>query len=181
MSIIAPDDHILAARRKWIYRGETRPPFAEATGDGEESVWDFPRPPVIEPVSLRLRVFAGDELIAETTDGVRVCETAGAPTYYFPPDDVLIAPVANGGRSICEWKGLAEALDVAGVQDAAWRYAEVFEEFASIRNWPSFYPNRVTCYVGDDVVTPQPGGYYGGWVTPNLKGPIKGEPGSGGW
>ena len=176
---------IIAAREKWAYRGQARPPFAEPVGPGERSVWDFPRPPLLESVSQPLRVLRAETEIAHTVAGSRVLETAGAPTYYFPPDDVqrdllieLDAP------SICEWKGIAASFalnDDPSRTPIAWCYVDTFEEFSQIQDWYAFYPGRVSCYVGDELVAPQPGGYYGGWVTKDLKGPIKGEAGTGHW
>ncbi len=175
---------ILEARRKWTYRGQERPPFAEPVGPGERSVWDFPRPPALEPVAETLRVKHGDTEIARTAEGRRVLETAGAPTYYLPPSDVVEDRLVElDAPSICEWKGLATSFAVVDgpAVPVAWCYRETFPEFAEIAGWYAFYPNRLDCFVGDEQVTPQPGGYYGGWVTQDLKGPIKGEPGSGHW
>ena len=173
---------ILAARQKWQFTGNARPDFAEATANGEESVWDFPRPPVCELVKKPLKVLKNQQLIAETQQGVRVLETAGAPTYYFPPDGVDLSAVAFGDlASVCEWKGLAQEVHVAGLRNAGWRYVRMFPAFADLFEWISFYPTELRCFVGDEQVTPQPGGYYGGWVTANLRGPIKGAPGTSAW
>ena len=121
------------------------------------------------------------QVIAKTQRGRRVLETAGAPTYYFPPEDVIVPVTADGSRSICEWKGVAESLSVSGIENIGWRYVEMFPEFQTLHRWIAFYPTVVNCYLGGERVTPQPGGYYGGWVTADLVGPIKGEPGSSGW
>jgi uncharacterized protein (DUF427 family) len=116
---------------------------------------------------------------------MRVLETAGAPTYYIPPGDVLDGLLVElESSSICEWKGLATSfvlVDEPAWGAVAWCYRDSFPEFIDIQNWYAFYPNRLACYVGDERVNAQPGGYYGGWVTRDLKGPIKGEPGSGHW
>jgi uncharacterized protein (DUF427 family) len=173
---------VAAARAQWQYRGQRRPPFALAPGPGQLSVWDFPRPPRIEAVRTPMRVTAGETLLAETTRGCRVVETAGAPTYYFPPGDVAVAELTASGRTtLCEWKGLAQGYAWQHVSTAAWCYAQTFAEFVAIRGWFAFYPAELACFVGVERVTPQPGGYYGGWVTPDLCGPIKGGPGSGHW
>jgi uncharacterized protein (DUF427 family) len=176
---------IIAARGKWAYRGQKRPPFAEPVGEGELSVWDFPRPPRLESVSEVLRVVHGESEIARSENGRRVLETAGAPTYYLPPGDVReVLMVELDMPSICEWKGVATSFALAddpARSTIAWCYRETFPEFADIQGWYAFYPNRLSCFVGDERVNAQPGGYYGGWVTQNLKGPIKGEPGSGHW
>lgn len=169
------------ARSHWQFNGKFRPPFAIDPKPHERSVWDFPRPPAIEEVTLPLRIQVQGKIVAETTRGRRVLETAGAPTYYFPPEDVIEKVSATGSRSLCEWKGVAEALSISGIENAAWRYVEMFAAFSELYRWVAFYPSTVDCYVGDERVTPQPGGYYGGWVTSDLVGPIKGGPGSTGW
>lgn len=177
-----PTPAILRARARWIYRGDRRPSFAEETVPGEESVWDFPRPPVIEPVGARLEVLTADSIVAATERGVRVLETAGAPTYYFPPEDVrcdVLVPLP--GRSLCEWKGRAVSFGLGTVAPAGWSYEDTFPEFVALEGWFAFYPARLACSVGGERVQSQPGGYYGGWVTSRLKGPIKGAPGTEGW
>lgn len=173
---------IRAARAHWQFRGQARPAFADVPAPGQRSVWDFPRPPVLEQVAATLRVEADGCELARTRRGCRVLETAGAPTYYFPPDDVgLDALRSTGRRTLCEWKGLAEVYAWDQVDPAAWCYERTFPEFAGLRGWFAFYPTVLACFVGDERVTPQGGGYYGGWVTEDLCGPIKGEPGSGHW
>ena len=178
---------VQAARSKWRYTGTQRPDFAEAPTAEQESVWDFPRPPRCEPVAEVVEVRAGEVLIARTTAAQRVLETAGAPTYYIPPQDVdLSRLVFSTQQSICEWKGRAQAFDVRGadsemIHGAGWRYIEMFTAFAHLHEWCSFYPARVACCIGEQAVAPQPGGFYGGWVTPSLAGPIKGGPNSSAW
>ncbi|MEM9620569.1 MAG: DUF427 domain-containing protein [Pseudomonadota bacterium] len=180
--ILPESEQIVQARSHWRYTGEQRPDFAEPTTAGQESVWDFPRPPRIEPVSAVLRVFNGKQLIAQTERGCRVVETAGAPTYYFPPADVDETLISFGDMtSICEWKGVAQRVDADGISNAGWRYVRMFEPFAQLYEWPSFYPNKLLCFIDNEKVEPQPGGYYGGWVTRQLTGPIKGGPDSGHW
>lgn len=157
-----------------------------ANGRPRESVWDYPRPPRIEPVDRRVRVSLAGELIAESDGALRVLETAGAPTVYVPPDDVAVdALVPVSGGSFCEWKGAASYFDVvvAGsrAERAAWAYDDPTGPFREIAGWPSFYPALVQCTLDEEIVEPQPGGFYGGWVTAEITGPIKGEPGSGGW
>lgn len=164
-----------------------RPSDIDTPGPGQESVWDYPRPPRLESVPRPLTVVAAGVTIAETGVGKRVCETASPPTYYFPPEDVrtdLLEPSSR--RTFCEWKGTAVywTLRIAGtvVVDAAWSYLEPTAPFADLRGWFAFYPARMdACRVGDWPVTPQPGRFYGGWVTPNLTGPFKGEPGTEFW
>jgi len=179
--LINASSAVLAAREQWQYRGQARPNFAASPAPEQESVWDFPRPPIIEIVESKFSAQINGQIVAETERGCRVLETAGAPTYYFPPEDILVPIIPNGSQSICEWKGVASSLTVQGVKDAAWRYEKMFPEFESIYLWIAFYPQRVDCFVGQERVTPQPGGYYGGWVTKALAGPIKGEAGSSGW
>ena len=180
-TLLEADGRIQSARAHWKYRGKTRPSFATLPLEGQESVWDYPRPPRIEAVLTTLRVETNGKLIAQTRNAVRVCETASAPTYYFPPEDIEVELIDGAANSICEWKGVAQPLDTPGIRGAAWRYVQMFPEFVAIYKWVAFYPNKLDCFIGDDKVAAQPGGYYGGWVTSNMTGPIKGEPGSGGW
>lgn len=154
-------------------------------GPGQESVWDYPRPPRVEPCRRLVTVrFAGRE-VARSERALRVLETAGAPTIYVPAADVdldLVRP--SGGRGTwCEWKGSARYFDlVAGDQvseRAAWTYPTPTPAFTALAGHYSFYPARTeACYLDDELVSPQPGGFYGGWVTADIVGPIKGEPGS---
>jgi len=180
--MLRPTVEIERARAKWRYRGHDLPDFAEPAGPGEESVWCFPRPPVIEAVADLLRVVHQDAIVAETLTGVRILETAGAPTYYFPPVDVDEALLERtAGESLCEWKGIANSYRIGRQSPAAWCYRDTFPEFESIRGWYGFYPAKLICHIGDEQAQPQPGGYYGGWVTSHLKGPIKGGPGTDHW
>ena len=170
----------------WRYYGQRRPDFAAEPGPGEESVWDYPRPPAVVPDSRLVVVRAGDVEIARTQRSVRVLETASPPTFYIPPEDVRSEYlVAAAGRSMCEWKGVAKYWSVVTPSTTlgavAWSYPEPFEAFASIRGHVSFYPAHLQCTVDGEAVRPQPGGFYGGWLTPEVVGPVKGEPGSGGW
>jgi len=157
-------------------------------GPGQESVWDYPRPPRVEPVPERLRVVVDGEVLAETTRAFRVLETAGAPVYYFPPEDVQmdrLSPSPHG--SFCEWKGGASYHTFVGptgrrIEDIAWSYATPNRGYKAITGHLAFYAGRVDeAWVGDERATPQPGHFYGGWVTSRIVGPIKGEPGSYGW
>lgn len=174
---------VIEARARWRYTGHGRPGFAESPAAGQVSVWDFPRPPATLPCTQRLTVHAGEVLIADSRRGVRVLETAGAPTYYFPPEDLADAGLLHYGElsSMCEWKGVAQSIDVAGIAGAGWRYVRMFPAFVHLHEWPSFHPGRLRCCVDGEQARPQPGGYYGGWVTADLAGPIKGGPGSDDW
>lgn len=179
--LLRKTSEIERARSHWQFRGKSRPAFATKPKRGESSVWDFPRPPVIEAVPVTMTVRFRTQVIATTERGRRVLETAGAPTYYFPPEDVIAPLIENDSRSICEWKGLAQSLSLPGKTNVGWRYIEMFPEFKTLHYWVAFYPSAVDCYLGEQLVSPQPGGYYGGWVSDDLVGPIKGEPGSSGW
>lgn len=174
-------------REHWRRLRRGRPRQVERPGPGRESVWDYPRPPRLERVPEPVRVeFAGVE-VARSERALRVCETASPPAYYLPPQDVrrdLLEPAA--GRSFCEWKGAARywTLRAGGraSEKAAWSYPEPEPEFAALRDHLAFFAGRVdACFVGDERVTPQPGGFYGGWVTSRVVGPFKGEPGTEGW
>ncbi len=169
----------------WRYRGQARPPFAEAPGPGQESVWDYPRPPRIEPSLRHVTVSADGRKLATTRRALRVLETASPPTWYLPEADIDMTALKRvDGASVCEWKGTAEYFALAGApgsQVVAWRYPTPTDAFAAIRHCLSFYPRRVACFVDARRVRPQPGGFYGGWMTDDVAGPVKGEPGSAHW
>jgi uncharacterized protein (DUF427 family) len=182
VEVLTLTPEVAAARERWRHRGQRRPAFADVPAQGQVSVWDFPRPPRLEAVAQPLAVMSGAVSLARTTRGCRVLETAGAPTYYFPPDDVDVGSLRRAGhQTVCEWKGLAQSFAWGDVSPAAWCYELTFAEFTAIRGWYAFYPAALDCFVGQARVAPQPGGYYGGWVTGDLCGPIKGEPGSADW
>ncbi len=167
-------------------RFSTRPD-PDPVGPGQESAWDYPRPPRLEPVTAHLVVVLDGETVAETRRGYRVLETSHPPNYYFPPDDV--APgvlVPSDAGSFCEWKGRAHYFGVrVGDRveaDAAWAYGTPSPAFAALRDHVAFYAHRMDeCYVDGERVVPQPGGFYGGWITSKVVGPFKGGPGSRGW
>ncbi len=174
---------------RWRRMQRNRPNPAEIIkpGPGQESVWDYPRPPRLEPVTKPIRVvFAGTE-IAAAPASFRVVETAGAPVYYLPPTTVRTGLLRRSDQtSLCEWKGQAcyWSIQVGDRQarNAAWSYPEPVPDFGAIRDHFAFFAGRVdACYLGDERVEPQPGGFYGGWVTANIVGPIKGEPGTESW
>jgi uncharacterized protein (DUF427 family) len=152
-----------------------------------ERVQDYPRPPALERVVLRVRVVLGGATVADSTESWRVCETHHAPTYYLPPEDVTAGVLTPArGSSFCEWKGRAAYWDVTagGVTRprAAWSYPTPTAEFSPIAGYLAFYPGLMDeCRVGETQVTPQPGDFYGGWVTPNLQGTVKGGPGTRWW
>ena len=154
---------------------------------GQESVWDYPRPPRVEPESRSVRIVLGGVTIASTSRALRVLETSHPPGIYLPPDaflDGAIRPAA--GRSVCEWKGIAVYWDLTagGVEapSAAWSYPQPSQAYAAIAGYVSVYPGRVdACYLDDEQVRPQEGGFYGGWITDDIVGPFKGGPGTIGW
>lgn len=154
---------------------------------GQESVWDYPRPPLIEPTSRRVRIEHRGQVIADSSRAWRVCETSHPPVYFVPPDDVTAGVLRRAsGTSHCEWKGEAAYWDVVVddhiVRRVAWSYPTPTEAAAGIAGYVAFYAGRLEeCRVDDEVVTPQPGDFYGGWVTKDIVGPFKGAPGTWGW
>ena len=170
----------------WRYHGQERPPFAETPGPGQESVWDFPRPPRLASDAREVVVRLGGVEVARTIRAFRVLETASPPSFYLPPADVrpeYLEPAA--GTSHCEWKGAARYWTIvvpgARADRAAWSYPEPLPAFAAIRGFLGFYPSRVECFVNGERVEPQPGRFYAGWITPDVTGPFKGEKGTEGW
>ena len=189
-----PDDPIFRARLKAhreSWKGARRPAKIERPGPDQESVWDYPRPPEVREARAPLKVVFGGEVIAETSRGLKVCETAGAPVYHFPLDDVrqeFLQPIS--GSTFCEWKGEAVYFDlVVGDKksaQAAYCYPDPLDDlgqgFHRIAGGFVFYAGRVDeAWVGHERAAPQPGGYYAGWITSAITGPIKGVPGSEGW
>ena len=153
-----------------------------------ESVWDYPRPPRVEPTPRRIRVLHGGVTIADSTSALRVLETSHPPTYYVPQEDVSQSALetSEGRQSACEWKGLASYLDVvtpsARVARAAWTYRDPLPGFEELRDAVAFYAQLLDeCWVDDERVHPQGGTFYGGWITKDLVGPFKGAPGTTGW
>ncbi len=150
-------------------------------------MWDYPRPPAVEPVAQRVRVVLAGTTIADSTAALRVLETSHPPNYYLPPDDVDRDRLrASDRRSFCEFKGLAHYWSPAAGDrievDAAWSYPRPSPRYEALADHVAFYAARMDeCWVGDELVTPQPGGFYGGWVTSWVAGPFKGVPGSMGW
>jgi uncharacterized protein (DUF427 family) len=150
-----------------------------------ESVWDYPRPPRVELTGRRVRVEFGGEVVADTRRATRVLETSHPPTYYIPLEDVVPgALVASGGATTyCEWKGHATYYDVVGgmkrASRAAWTYHDPSPDFELMCDAVAFYPSSMdACWVDEERVEPQPGGFYGGWITSDVVGPFKGEPGT---
>jgi uncharacterized protein (DUF427 family) len=157
-------------------------------GPGQESVWDYPRPPRVERVPERIRVVVDGIELASSSRALRVLETAGAPVYYVPRDDVRMDLLRRTDRrTTCEWKGDATyfAMVMPGgrvIPIAAWSYEDPLPGFETIRDHVAWYAWAVDeAWVGEERATPQPGHFYGGWVTSKVVGPFKGEPGSFGW
>ena len=154
---------------------------------GQESVWDYPRPPRLEPTSKHIRVVFNGVTIAETRRAWRVLETSHPPVYYIPPEDIRAEALRPGeGHSFCEWKGAAGyvTVEVAGrrAENAGWYYSKPTPDFAAIKDYVAFYAGPMDgCFVDGERVRPQPGNFYGGWITADVVGPFKGEPGSRGW
>lgn len=164
-----------------------RRPIPEPTGPGEESVWDYPRPPRLEPFDGRVEVVFAGRTVVDTHRALRLLETSHPPSYYLPPEDCdPDAFVAVPGRSFCEWKGAASYFDlVIGERRAAsvaWCYPQPDARYGALAGHLSMYAAPMDrCRVDGAEVTPQPGRFYGGWITPGIRGPFKGPPGSEFW
>jgi uncharacterized protein (DUF427 family) len=154
---------------------------------GQESVWDYPRPPRLERTGKRIQITFAGQLIVDSQGAWRVLETSHPPVYYIPPADIKPGYLQKAaGGSWCEWKGQAGYYDiVAGeriAQRAAWYYSRPTAAFVDIRDHVAFYAWAMDeCRVDGERVRPQPGNFYGGWITDDIVGPFKGEPGSQGW
>ena len=156
-------------------------------GPDQESVWDYPRPPRLEDTDKHIQIVFNGVVIADTRRAKRVLETSHPPVYYLPPEDLqqqYFTPVS--GQSYCEWKGMASYLTVTvgekSAEQSAWYYPNPMPGFAALQNYVAVYPGRMdSCTVDGEPVTPQPGGFYGGWITSDIVGPVKGDPGTLGW
>jgi uncharacterized protein (DUF427 family) len=163
-----------------------QPPRVEP-GPGQESVWDYPRPPALRPSDEHVVVVHHGVVIADTHRAIRVCETSQAPGYYIPRDDIAMHHlVRTKHRSYCEWKGAATYWSVqvgeAVARDAAWSYETPSATFLPIAGHLAFYPQKVDeCRVDGELVVPNAGDFYGGWVTSKVVGPFKGAPGTQSW
>lgn len=162
-----------------------------------ESVWDYPRPPRLEPTRRRIRIVHAGHTLANTTDALRILETSHPPVYYLPPSRVrmdLLRRSSSRG-SFCEFKGIATYWNIdippnSGqtghppvlAADVAWSYEQPSGPYAALAGHLAFYASRVDeCWVDDEQVVPQLGDFYGGWITTDLRGPFKGAPGTRGW
>ncbi len=154
---------------------------------GQESVWDYPRPPRLERTNKNLKIIFNGEIIAETNRAYRVLETSHPPVYYFPPEDVRTEFLSEAvNSSFCEWKGRASYYNLQvgdkRVENAAWFYKNPTVNFKEIENYPAFYASKMdACYVNDELVETQEGDFYGGWITSDIVGPFKGGAGTWGW
>ena len=175
-----------AARDQWSWRGQGRPPFARAPGPDQFSVWDYPRPPCLVPETREVVIRWGDVEVARTQRAIRVLETSHPPSFYLPWDDVarhFLQPAA--GTSFCEWKGPARYWSLVygerRLARVAWSYPQPLAGAGALANCVAFYPRGLSCSVDGEAAAPQPGGFYGGWITSELTGPFKGEQGSEAW
>ncbi len=156
-------------------------------GPGQESVWDYPRPPALEPVAERVRIEHEGRTLADSRAAWRVLETSHPPVYYLPPEDVSTSRLTpSRNTSWCEFKGTARYWDVQSdlgvLAEVAWSYPDPAPGYEPIAGHLALYAWAFdACWVGDERATPQPGGFYGGWITSRIVGPFKGEPGTTGW
>jgi len=154
----------------------------EISRQGQESVWNYPRPPKLERIQQRIRVEFGGLILAETNQGYRILETGRPPVYYFPPFDVRTLYLALSSiRTFCEYKGVAQYWSIKVNKqvalEAVWSYIHPSKGFEPIRDYFAFFPGKMdACYVGKQIVTAQEGRGYRGWITPNIIGPFKNEP-----
>lgn len=173
------------ARERWNNTGAIRPPFALPPKKGQRSVWDFPRPPLLEKVNKSIAVSYQGKIITESSKAFAVLETASPPTYYIPQADVAMSALVQIPKktSMCEWKGNAVywALKTKTDQPVAWSYPKPFPEFEELKGHLAFYPQRLECFVDGEKVQAQPGAFYAGWITSDLVGPFKGEKGTEHW
>ncbi|MBL6718694.1 MAG: DUF427 domain-containing protein [Pseudomonadales bacterium] len=162
----------------WAYDGRQRPPFAQTPGPGQRSVWDFPRPPALIPEAREGAVFFDDLCLARSKALLALCETASPPAYYFPEGAIAWTQLIPAPQqSFCEWKGPARYFALKACPEAgalAWTYPEAAAPYGALAGWVAFYAQApLRCRLGDEWVAPQPGSYYGGWVTEELVGPFK--------
>ncbi len=154
---------------------------------GQESVWDYPRPPRVELCQKQVKIIFKGVVLADSYKSQRVLETSHPPVYYIPPEDIEMNYLqVIEQQSYCEWKGMAFYCNVIvkerQIEKAAWFYPQPTPAFEVIKDYLAFYPGLMDeCYVADERVKPQPGGFYGGWITSEIVGPFKGEPGTWGW
>ncbi len=154
---------------------------------GQESVWDYPRPPRVEDSEKHVEIFFNDIMIADSSATKRVLETSSPPVYYLPLEDIEMRYLSlSDKKTMCEWKGLASYYNIKvhdkAALNAAWYYPDPIPEYSVLKGYVAFYPQYMdVCYLDGEVVSPQPGSFYGGWITSDIVGPFKGEPGTEGW
>ena len=169
----------------WKYRGHKRPDFAAIPAPGKESVWDYPRPPKLMPDMRLVEVYQGQQVVARSDKTYRVLETASPPSFYIPQENVNWGLLSSApGSSVCEWKGAAKYWKLSSTAKlgvVGWSYPDPSPAFEQIRDYISFYPAVLACHVSGERVRAQPGQFYGGWVTSEIVGPFKGEPGTEYW
>lgn len=172
---------------KWRNLERDRPKDITIPGPGQESVWDYPRPPRVEPVKKRIHVEFGGVIIANSFKTYRVLETASPPVYYIPQRDIQMKYLEVSSKStLCEWKGKAiywtVRVDKDYAENAGWSYRDPWEGYQVIKDYIAFNASKMdACFVGEENVAPQPGEYYGGWITSEIVGPFKGEAGTERW
>ena len=180
-------EHIEREREKWRAFKRRRPTQIVPPGPGQESVWDYPRPPRVETVRRTLRVEFAGIVLAHSRRVLRVIETASPPVYYVLPEDIRMEFFkASEHETFCEWKGLARYWSIRvgerHADDAAWSYPRPDAGYEAIQGHLAFLSGKLdACYLGQERVTPQPRNYYGGWITADIVGPFKGAPGSQAW
>lgn len=154
---------------------------------GQESVWDYPRPPRVEDTTKHIQIIFNGETIADTFRAKRALETSHPPNYYIPIEDIKMEYLTKSvHKTYCEWRGSASYYNLTvgsqTVPNVAWYYEEIFREYEQLKNHLGFYPRSMdACYVDGEKVTPQAGDFYAGWITSDIVGPFKGEPGTRGW
>jgi uncharacterized protein (DUF427 family) len=125
---------------------------------------------------------------------LRILETSHPPVYYLPRAAISMHLLSRSARrsSFCEFKGSATYwnLDIpeqnVHAADVAWSYESPTRSYAALTGYLAFYASRLAsvgaeCWVEEELVQPQPGDFYGGWITSDLRGPFKGAPGTLGW
>jgi len=156
-------------------------------GPGQESVWDYPRPPQLEPFSGHIRIVLGGKVIADSNRCFRILETSHPPTYYIPAADFTEGSlIETAGSSFCEFKGMAHYYDLRSeqtvAQRAGWGYKQPNNTYAALKDTVAVYAHMMdACYVNDELVQAQEGDFYGGWITKAIVGPFKGGAGTFGW
>ena len=156
-------------------------------GPGQESVWDYPRPPRLEECERHAVIVVAGAKIVDAQRSFRVLETSHPPVFYFSPASIRMELLRrSSGHSFCEWKGQASYFDLhlgnRVIENAAWCYDQTSDKFSAIAGYLAFYPSKMdSCTIDDEPVVAQPGDFYGGWITSDIVGPFKGGPGSRGW